>query len=278
MKRVNLEKLIQIIILSLTIYFIFVGLISRNINKYVNPKFNILLWISLIIFILFIISFLLDQRSSRHNINLSSSVIYLLPILAAILFQPGTSGREATDILYPNINQSEVNSSNEENGLEVNLDELNNLNAGNSNPSNQIEQNTQEVSNVSEKYNGKQEEGYYIIDDNIFSEWFMDVNYNMNEFVGKKYEYIAQVFTMEDLNENQFLAGRYFMTCCAADLTGYGIICESDSVEELKKEEFIRVKGTISKVKYNGIEVPVLVDTYIEKVKAPAQEYIYTNN
>ncbi|MPM86855.1 hypothetical protein SDC9_133947 [bioreactor metagenome] len=83
---------------------------------------------------------------------------------------------------------------------------------------------------------------------------------------------------MEDLKENQFLAGRYFMVCCAADLVGYGIVCESDIRSDLEDEEWITVTGTIQTCEYNGNIVPILKDVTITKAEAPAVEYIYYNN
>ena len=136
----------------------------------------------------------------------------------------------------------------------------------------------EETVGISEKYAQYEVDGVMVINDDIFADWYCDVYDNLDEFVGKKCQYLAQVYSMEDFEENQFLAGRYFMVCCAADLVGYGIVCETDIRSELKDEEWITVTGTISEYEYNGYMVPLLTDVTITEGEAPDVEYIYYNN
>jgi putative membrane protein len=117
-----------------------------------------------------------------------------------------------------------------------------------------------------------------VINDDIFAKWYCDVYDNLDAFKGKKCKYLAQVYSVEDFEENQFLAGRYFMVCCAADLVGYGMVCESDKRSELKDEEWITVEGTIGEYEYNGYMVPLLTDVTITEAEAPDVTYIYYNN
>ena len=65
------------------------------------------------------------------------------------------------------------------------------------------------------------------------------------------------------------------MVCCAADLAGYGLICEYDNRSELKDNEWIIVTGTIKKGSYQGADIPILTEVKIEKAEAPKEEYIY---
>ncbi|HEX3076648.1 MAG TPA: DUF1980 domain-containing protein [Lachnospiraceae bacterium] len=130
---------------------------------------------------------------------------------------------------------------------------------------------------ASTKYDTYNDNGVIIIKDDIFSDWFFDVHDNLDAFLGKRYQYLAQVFSIDGLEENQFLAGRSFMVCCAADLEGYGILCESDIRSELKDEDWIMVTGTLDQYEYEGSMLPKLIDVTIEKAKAPEVEYIYYN-
>jgi putative membrane protein len=136
----------------------------------------------------------------------------------------------------------------------------------------------EETVDISEKYAQYEVDGVMVINDDIFADWYCDVYDNLDDFKGKKCKYLAQVYSMEDFKENQFLAGRYFMVCCAADLVGYGITCESDIRSELKDEEWITVEGTIDEYEYNGYMVPLLTDVTITKAEAPDVTYIYYNN
>lgn len=103
----------------------------------------------------------------------------------------------------------------------------------------------EETVGISEKYAQYEVDGVMVINDDIFADWYCDVYDNLDEFVGKKCQYLTQVYSMEDFEENQFLAGRYFMVCCAADLVGYGIVCETDIRSELKDEEWITVEQSV---------------------------------
>lgn len=98
----------------------------------------------------------------------------------------------------------------------------------------------EETSNAYEKYSQYEVDGVLVINDDIFADWYGDVYDNLDDFIGKKCKYLAQLYSMEDFKANQFLAGRYFMVCCAADLVGYGIVCESDIRSELTDEEWIQ--------------------------------------
>lgn len=130
---------------------------------------------------------------------------------------------------------------------------------------------------MSEKYSGEIIDGATVIKDDYFASWYYDSFDYLEDFIGKRYQFTAQVFFMEELKKNQFLAGRYVMVCCAADVSGFGLICETDSIGELKEEEWISVTGTIKEGTYNGTKVPVLTDVVITKRKAPADEYVYYN-
>lgn len=133
------------------------------------------------------------------------------------------------------------------------------------------------VGDLVSKYNKYEEDGVLVINDDIFAEWYNDVYTDVGAFKGKKCRYLAQVFSMDDFTDTQFLAGRYFMVCCAADLVGYGIICESDIRSQLKDEEWIVVEGTIQEYEYGGYKVPIITDVTISETEAPEIEYVYFN-
>ncbi len=296
-KKINLEKILQSVTLGGVIVLLVIGLISGKINKYVHPRFNIALWSSVVVLIVFIGSVLLERRRCRHNMDYRHYMIYLMPILLALLFPPiagktdivlagsltapdvksgidlsGDSGAGVTDIYEDYSDVSDYLQETQDSGKAPD--------AGQSSQGEQGAQAGQEeiLSDRSEAYQKMEQDGYYVIEDPVFGDWFMDLYDHLNDFEGEKYQFLAQVFPMEGLKENQFLAGRNFMVCCAADLTGYGFICNSEQTKELKENAWVTVKATISKCEYEGTEVPMLIDTTIEKAKAPKEEYIYYNN
>ncbi|MFA9463143.1 MAG: TIGR03943 family protein [Velocimicrobium sp.] len=289
-KKKNTEAIIQFIILIVSACLLLYAMLSKKVNYYVHPRFYIGLWISIIILILFAISLVSKLEKARHNVNVKHYIIFIIPLLAALLFPPtGVNGKTMTieEGKAKNYNASEnykqtddsasISQENEENIAveESNKDkvESENIESENAEPENAEPENDE-----SEKYNPYEVDGVMVINDDIFASWYDDVYDHLDDFVGKKCQYLAQVYSMEDFKENQFLAGRYFMVCCAADLVGYGIICESDKRNELKEEEWITVTGTITDYQYNGYAVPMLTDVTITKAEAPDVEYIYYNN
>lgn len=322
MRKTNHVTIIQSILLILTVVLIAYGLISGKINKYVHPRFNIGLWLSIIVLLIFIISMLMDKKKGRHNISYQHYLVYLMPLIFAIAFQPVASGN--TDVVLADsitssdnksITSSDYNGSDSDNAAEQSYDQTDSsqTDTGYSDSANgqdssgkteysnveeylqdtqdqqdvlnqqdaQVtpeEQKDSKVTDTSDVYQTNEIKGYYVIDDDIFADWFMDLYDHTDDFAGEKYQFLAQVFSMEDLKENQFLAGRNFMVCCAADLVGYGLICDSDIRSELQENQWIVVKATISKCEYEGTEVPLLIDAEIENAEAPKVEYIYYNS
>jgi putative membrane protein len=311
-KKTNKETISQFIILVVTAILLLYGMISGKITQFVHPRFRIVLWISIFVLILFAFSVLLDRKKGRHNINLQQYIIYVIPLLLALVFPPISTGRAdivLADSIAPansaeNYNQSnnddstiqDTNQSNEntqseeqdgsgyseewddsqttsDNSEYSDVDEY--LNAT---QETQDSVDVKKESDASLAYNTNKVNGSYVIDDDVYADWIMDIYDHPDDFIGKKYQYVAQVFSMDGLEDNQFLAGRYFMVCCAADLVGYGVICDSDTRSKLKEDQWINVTGTISKCEYEGTEVPIMKDAVITDAEAPKDEYIYYNN
>lgn len=320
MKKTNWETIIQTFVLVLAAILLGYGLISGKVNKFVHPRFNIGLWISIVVLLFFAVSILFDRKKGRHNINIKQYIVYLIPLILAIAFPPIAAGNtemvladsKTSSNAEINYSQSESDGDIEQNNnkLENSQDKQNLSSAeeddnqksyNNTQYSNvdeylqdtQDTQDTQENQDTQDNQESKEENkktdtsdvyhtnevnGSYVIDDDVFADWFMDLYDHLDDFVGERYQFLAQVYSMDDLKENQFLAGRNFMVCCAADLVGYGLICNSDMRSELKENEWITVTATISKCEYDGSEVPMLKDAVITKAKAPKVEYIYYNN
>lgn len=287
-KRTNSETVMQIIILVLTAFFLLYGMISGKVNKFVHPRFHIGLWISIIVLLLFAIGMLTERKKGRHNANVQQYCIFLIPLIFALIFP--SIGTSNVDIVLAG-NKPSVNADNntQNSQLEEQEDSTYSEDWEDSQmisedaPSSDVNEDMQEIQETqdtvdrSEIYNTKEVDGTYVIEDDIFADWFMDVYDNLDDFVGQKYQFLAQVYPMEGLAENQFLAGRYLMVCCAADLVGYGIICESDIRSELKEDQWITVKGTIVQCEYDGALVPMLIDVTITDAEVPKVEYIYYN-
>lgn len=281
-RKKNTEAIIQFIILICIAFLLLFAMLSGNVSYYIHPRFYIGIWFSIIILFLFALSLISKIKKARHNVNVRPYVIFAIPLVAAILFPvTGVSGTNMT-MSGSNIVSSANENSNYKGDTSVNYSYTNDTdNTGDTSGTLQddtqtsTEQGNDVTEDVSEKYTKYETDGVMIITDDIFAAWYCDVYDYVDNFEGKKCQYLAQVYSMDDFKDNQFLAGRNFMVCCAADLVGYGILCESDIRSELTDEEWITVTGTIAKYEYNGYSVPMLTDVTITKAEAPDDEYIY---
>lgn len=281
-RKKNTEAIIQFIILICIAFLLLFAMLSGNVTYYIHPRFYIGIWFSIIILILFALSLISKIKKARHNVNARHYIIFAIPLVASILFPvTGVSGNNMT-MSVSNTSSLANENSNYEEDTAVNYDYTNDTDdTENSSETLQdstqvsTEQENEVTEDVSEKYTEYEKDGVMIISDDIFAAWYCDVYDNVDAFTGKKCQYLAQVYSMDDFKDNQFLAGRNFMVCCAADLVGYGILCESDIRSELIDEEWITVTGTIEKYEYNGNFVPMLTDVTITKAEAPDDEYIY---
>lgn len=308
-RKKNTEAMIQIFILIAIACLLIYAMLSKKVNNYVHPRFYIGIWISIVVLILFAVSLISKIQKARHNVNVRHYMIFVIPLAAALLFPAsGVSGkdmtlmnsdRSASESIQENTNSiinENTNSVTDENiadgentdsysddnlTSEEESTDISDMTEGTANSSQEIKDVNaagEETGDISKKYTQYEEDGVMVINDDIFAEWYCDVYDNLDAFKGKKCKYLAQVYSMEDFEENQFLAGRYFMVCCAADLVGYGIVCESDKRSELKDEEWINVEGTIGEYEYNDYMVPLLTDVTITEAEAPDVTYIYYNN
>ena len=94
----------------------------------------------------------------------------------------------------------------------------------------------------------------------------------MPAYDGKKVTFLGMVSKGSDLPKGNFVIGRQIMTCCAADITYSGLLCEYKDSDKISKGEWIRLTASVD-VKYcklYGKKGPVL--TLISYGKAAAPE------
>ena len=113
------------------------------------------------------------------------------------------------------------------------------------------------------------------ISDDEFYQWISEIYSNMDKYEGYTVSVTGYVLKGTDyLGENEFVAARLAMTCCIADLTPVGMVCEYDGVAGLEANTWVTVRGVIAIGQYQGEDEPEILVTDI----APAEEvegYIY---
>jgi putative membrane protein len=68
-KKKNTEALVQILILIAIAGLLIFAMLSKKINYYVHPRFNIGIWGSIVVLILFAVSLIAKVKRARHNVR-----------------------------------------------------------------------------------------------------------------------------------------------------------------------------------------------------------------
>lgn len=277
-RKKNTEAILQFINLIGMAGLLSYAMISGEVNNYVHPRFYIGICVSVVILLVFAAGGISQIRKPRHNVNFRPYIIFGIPFIAALFFPANGVSSKAMTVAEGNLSSSTTTyDSNQELDLaEEPVTDF--VDTTQDYMQDSVTEEADAIEEVTEKYLQYEMDGVLVIGDDIFADWYDDVYDYLDAFIGKKCQYLAQVYSMDDFEENQFLAGRYFMVCCAADLVGYGMICKSDERSELTDEEWITVTGTITDYQYNGYSVPMLTDVTISEAEAPDVEYIYYNN
>ncbi|WP_394526209.1 TIGR03943 family putative permease subunit [Lacrimispora sp. JR3] len=79
-----------------------------------------------------------------------------------------------------------------------------------------------------------------------FGFWVFEISNNPQKYVGYKIRLTGFVSTGPALcHEEEFMASRMLMTCCAADVTPLGLICKYDRTAQLKAGSWVTVEGIL---------------------------------
>lgn len=115
-------------------------------------------------------------------------------------------------------------------------------------------------------------------DSQIFSDWIYELsihNPDLSLYQNREIDITGFVLTdTEDSEKGDLYVARFFMSCCTADATPRGIEVLY-SGNDLKNDEWIRIKGKILVVTEEGVQRGVMVPESIEKVPEPEEPYAY---
>lgn len=84
-----------------------------------------------------------------------------------------------------------------------------------------------------------------VLDKESFVIWYIDMVDNVDRYIGKTVEYVAQVAKPDYFREDFFFPGNNVMTCCAEDMQFLGFVCRYERASELKEGSFVRVRAEI---------------------------------
>jgi len=93
--------------------------------------------------------------------------------------------------------------------------------------------------------------------------------------VGQPVDVIGFVYHDPRLSSNQFMIGRFTITCCVADALALGMIVSWPGVEGLVENTWVRVQGSLELTQLDGRTLPKIAANGIEVVPQPEQPYLF---
>jgi len=113
------------------------------------------------------------------------------------------------------------------------------------------------------------------VSEEFFMETLTSVDLYLDRFVGKKLELTGFVYRQEEMNDRQFVIGRFSIQCCSADAAPFGVLAEYDRAKTLETDEWVTVTGTIKKTSFNEAEIMVLQVEKVAKAQPAKTPYVY---
>lgn len=114
------------------------------------------------------------------------------------------------------------------------------------------------------------------IGDQDYGVWFLDVTQEPQKYEGKTVRFTAQVCQTPQVGKNEFVPGRFVMTCCAEDIQFMGLPCAYEKSKTLVTRNWIKITASIQ-LKYHKIfgEVgPVLTAISVEPAEPVKPDYV----
>lgn len=110
---------------------------------------------------------------------------------------------------------------------------------------------------------GKDEASQTItVSDSEFSPWMTELYTNPDQYNGWKIKMTGFVFhDSKQMKANEFVPARLMMSCCVADLTPVGLLCQYDKTAGLKADDWVTVEGTLHYEDYDGAQEPQITVT-----------------
>ncbi|MDU0205433.1 MULTISPECIES: TIGR03943 family putative permease subunit [Paenibacillus] len=116
-----------------------------------------------------------------------------------------------------------------------------------------------------------------VVKPEIYMEILSSIDLFKNNFIGKKIELTGFVYREDNMASNQFVVGRFAVSCCSADATPYGVMIDFPTAETYPKDMWVKVTGTVQNGSYNGNDIFIIKATQIDKIEAPSSPYVYPN-
>lgn len=108
-------------------------------------------------------------------------------------------------------------------------------------------------------------------------DWLQLVNNTSDPslLAGETADVVGFVFRDPRNGDNQFMVGRFAITCCVADAFAIGMTVDWPQAHTLAANTWVRVKGKLSIIDIDGNSQPLIQAEIVQQVSAPDQPYLF---
>ncbi|MBA4493340.1 TIGR03943 family putative permease subunit [Paenactinomyces guangxiensis] len=259
-------------------------LLSGEISLFVNPRLKWLVALSILMLIILGLVQLWNLKAEEmHHIGFWGYALVLLPILMFFFLPPkaldaNIAAKKGVSYLTPQAIASQQKLAGK--------NQANNNSTQDSKDQNEQDQETAtnkepEFANIENPYKKfvKQikAEPVITLTEKNYADYLNTINMYPKEFSGKKIRLIGFVYRDETLKKNEFVIGRFTVTCCTADAGVVGLLTTYPGAQHLKLDQWIEATGTVQTIQPEGYDMPVIKLTSYKTISPPKDPYIYFN-
>lgn len=92
---------------------------------------------------------------------------------------------------------------------------------------------------------------------------------------GQEADVVGFVYRDPRFAQDQFMVGRFTMSCCVADALAIGLVVEQEGASQFETDTWVQVTGTFGEGQLDGDRIPVLIAEEILPVQQPQQPYLF---
>lgn len=239
-------------ILLFLIAIIAVIIATGNIGNFINEKMFIYTYISLGLLVIFFVREIFSDEHGSNRIKILNLICFVLLIFGIIAYN-GNLSQEYLNFIKNNrdgrTTKMVVNSK-----------------------SSVVDNKQQEIENA------KKEE--VVINDENYISTLNDMYEHIDNYVGRKIKVQGQIFKSENMKDNEIAIGKYYMYCCAVDMSLTGFMINKDDNFKLVENSWYDIEAVISSHKYEMgpgqiIDEPILKIINYKKIDKPANTLVY---
>lgn len=239
-------------ILLFLIAIIAVIIATGNIGNFINEKMFIYTYISLGLLVIFFVREIFSEEHGSNRIKILNLICFVFLIFGIIAYNG-------------NLSQEYLNF------IKNNRDGRTTKMVVNSKPS-VVDNKQQEIENA------KKEE--VVINDENYISTLNDMYEHIDNYVGRKIKVQGQIFKSENMKDNEIAIGKYYMYCCAVDMSLTGFMINKDDNFKLVENSWYDIEAVISSHKYEMgpgqiIDEPILKIINYKKIEKPANTLVY---